>query len=376
MEQLQFQLDEANKQCEAVEAAARMELGEQHAAEKAAAEADSAGCSQAEEDMAHSQRRAEDQTVVVRDDGDQTSDPSLAIRLTRELRAHPETAGTPISTRAVRAALWKPPSFTGWPADGRSTTKHTMLQRAPLHWCIRPREPVQPFRSIHKCSFSSAVQLDGMSEPLVVHSHGLLCQHDWCIGSLHQILAQVHCHVLVSPVNLFRYYIPQLTPPTYPVSCISQQLSFSGFQALRRSLEPPMGCYLQVPLMVCHDYTADHLTPAPGLPEATVKALERAAEQAAPLQQLAGLGPWVRTQLFVSDAGALSPLHFDQYANLYIQLAGTKRVARCSGLIYSNSGLARVQVWLGHPEFSATACGYPTNHPLGLAFYQVVAAEG
>jgi hypothetical protein len=62
--------------------------------------------------MAHSQRRAEDQTVVVRDDGDQTSDPSLAIRLTRELRAHPETAGTPISTRAVRAALWKPPSFT------------------------------------------------------------------------------------------------------------------------------------------------------------------------------------------------------------------------------------------------------------------------
>ena len=40
------------------------------------------------------------------------------------------------------------------------------------------------------------------------------------------------------------------------------------------------------------------------------------------------LCPWARTQLFVSRTGATSPLHFDQYANLYLQLAGHKRVSR------------------------------------------------
>ena len=58
-------------------------------------------------------------------------------------------------------------------------------------------------------------------------------------------------------------------------------------------------------------------------------------------------GPLTRSQLFVSDAGARSPLHFDQYDNVFCQLRGRKRV------------------WLAPPEnLARPAATYPVHHPL------------
>eukprot|EP00966_Prymnesium_polylepis_P073420 1704355-Prymnesium_polylepis.2 len=47
------------------------------------------------------------------------------------------------------------------------------------------------------------------------------------------------------------------------------------------------------------------------------------------LARAGGFGPWQRCQLFVgaeAARGARSILHFDQYDNLFLQLAGTKRL--------------------------------------------------
>lgn len=67
------------------------------------------------------------------------------------------------------------------------------------------------------------------------------------------------------------------------------------------------------------------------------------------LVQAGGFGPWQRCQLFVGGAaaeGARSILHFDQYDNLFIQLAGTKRFR-----IYD-------------PQQTGHLYAYPIHHPL------------
>ena len=56
------------------------------------------------------------------------------------------------------------------------------------------------------------------------------------------------------------------------------------------------------------------------------------------------LGPLNVSNLFVSDAGAHSPLHYDEYDNVFLQLAGRKRLT------------------LAPP--GAPAKPWPTHHPL------------
>lgn len=96
------------------------------------------------------------------------------------------------------------------------------------------------------------------------------------------------------------------------------------FAAFRAARDPRV--YLQAPILVCRDYSAAQLEAAPGL-GARLRTIAEDARNALERYRAAGrLGPWARTQLFVSHSGATSPLHFDQYANLFLQLRGHKRV--------------------------------------------------
>ena len=71
--------------------------------------------------------------------------------------------------------------------------------------------------------------------------------------------------------------------------------------------------------------------------------VEATHRRLAPYREAAACGPWARSQLFVSHAGATSPLHFDQYANFFVQRRGRKRVR------------------LAPPEFARVAAPYPAH---------------
>lgn len=43
------------------------------------------------------------------------------------------------------------------------------------------------------------------------------------------------------------------------------------------------------------------------------------------LQAAGGFGYWSRSQLFVGPSESLSPAHYDQYDNIYLQVLGEKR---------------------------------------------------
>lgn len=61
------------------------------------------------------------------------------------------------------------------------------------------------------------------------------------------------------------------------------------------------------------------------LAHSDVRAAAAAAGAAAgQLAAAAGLGPWMRSSLFASTAGAVSRVHYDHYDNIYLQLAGRK----------------------------------------------------
>ena len=70
------------------------------------------------------------------------------------------------------------------------------------------------------------------------------------------------------------------------------------------------------------------LVPCSGLSESMLRDVTQGIDLPAvqSLVQAGGFGPWQRCQLFIGahTAGARSILHFDQYDNLFIQIAGTK----------------------------------------------------
>lgn len=114
-------------------------------------------------------------------------------------------------------------------------------------------------------------------------------------------------------------------------------------------------CYLQTPLVVATDETDASVASVefgrgmwwhPGITKKLKDAVAGARGALEALAAPAQFGRLTRSQLFVSDRGARSPLHFDQYDNVFCQLRGRKRL------------------WLAPPRLARTARTYPVHHPL------------
>lgn len=92
------------------------------------------------------------------------------------------------------------------------------------------------------------------------------------------------------------------------------------------------------------------LMPCGGLVGAMAQDIEYGVDVAAikALMDAGGFGSWTRSQLFVGSqtSGARSILHFDQYDNVFVQIAGTKRFR------------------IFDPEQTPYLYAYPVHHPL------------
>mmetsp|Transcript_98261 Transcript_98261/g.305595 ORF Transcript_98261/g.305595 Transcript_98261/m.305595 type:complete len:566 (+) Transcript_98261:46-1743(+) len=129
-------------------------------------------------------------------------------------------------------------------------------------------------------------------------------------------------------------------------------MSFSDFlHAAREGADSESGLlYLQTPLF-------ERRAPAgPGDPGGVslCPGMDRAMladwrelddERLCALQREGSLGQWSRSQLFVGPSGTLSPCHYDQYDNLFLQLRGAKHVL------------------LFDPWAAEGLYPYPTHHP-------------
>ena len=136
------------------------------------------------------------------------------------------------------------------------------------------------------------------------------------------------------------------------------RLSYSEFRALSRKGDgDDSRYYLQTPLMLAAEtpdapgavqIIAGHAMQLAEVGDALRDDLLQgiAASRVAALVAAGGLGRWTRTQFFASDRGAVSQLHYDQYANLFVQVAGHKRFA------------------LVAPDGARALRPFPVHHPL------------
>jgi hypothetical protein len=154
----------------------------------------------------------------------------------------------------------------------------------------------------------------------VLGNHGAVpADAPWTLEALAADLEDVPCAVLTArDAGAFHYYVGAARDRDTDEAAVP----FAAFASQR---DPRV--YLQAPLFVSTDYRRPPAS-APGLGPRLARLATDAFDALAPYRTAAALGPWARTQLFVSRTGATSPLHFDQYANLYLQLAGHKRVSR------------------------------------------------
>ncbi len=134
------------------------------------------------------------------------------------------------------------------------------------------------------------------------------------------------------------------------------RLSYSEFRALGRRDGGAADAryYLQTPLMLAAEppYAAQVIAGhamqlaavGDGLRDDLLRGI--AAARVAALVAAGGLGRFTRMQFFASDRGAVSQLHYDQYANLFVQVAGHKRFA------------------LVAPDGARALRPFPVHHPL------------
>lgn len=134
--------------------------------------------------------------------------------------------------------------------------------------------------------------------------------------------------------NRYLYYVPEQSDRDMaPFRGAPRQastdlrMSFQGF--LRSAAEDPSGCYyLQAPLVLRNpdDKGVLRETWSAGI-DSTLRAdceqrLNR--QRVDSLREAGGFGHWSRSQLFVGPSESLSPVHYDQYDNIYMQVSGEK----------------------------------------------------
>lgn len=150
-----------------------------------------------------------------------------------------------------------------------------------------------------------------------------------------------------STENRYLYYVPEQADRDMSAfqaaprrASADLRLSFETF--LQRSKQDPKGCYyLQAP-MVLRNATEQ------GLQETWNRGMDAELradcesrvnwQRLEALQAAGGFGYWSRSQLFVGPGESLSPVHYDQYDNIYMQVAGEKRFLlfdpRCADGLY------------------------------------------
>ncbi|CAE7223033.1 HIF1AN [Symbiodinium sp. CCMP2592] len=133
--------------------------------------------------------------------------------------------------------------------------------------------------------------------------------------------------------NRYLYYVPEqsdrdmaafASAPRHASS--DMRLSFEGF--LDTAKQDPSGrYYLQAPLVLRQPTDAGLTeTWSPGIDAELRKDCEQRVnrERLEALQAAGGFGFWSRSQLFVGPSESLSPAHYDQYDNIYMQVEGEK----------------------------------------------------
>eukprot|EP00434_Breviolum_minutum_P010022 symbB.v1.2.008839.t1/scaffold550.1/size188255/3 len=146
--------------------------------------------------------------------------------------------------------------------------------------------------------------------------------------------------------NRYLYYVPEQADRD--MSAFAQaprhasadlRLSFENF--VQRSQQDPKGCYyLQAPLVLRDVESGSHETWNRGLDSELRADCESRVDwrRLEALQAAGGFGTWARSQLFVGPNESLSPVHYDQYDNIYLQVQGEKRFLlfdpRCAEGLY------------------------------------------
>ena len=180
-------------------------------------------------------------------------------------------------------------------------------------------------------------------------------------GYLARELQSASCSVLSSPAasRRFSYWFDasgyadrvQAGYQAQPL-VTSQQMRMQAFlEASTRTARTSLLYLQQSLLQAAPDRPHAGLIPCAGLGEGMTRDIQDGIDMEAlrMLAQAGGFGPWQRCQLFVGGAaaeGARSILHFDQYDNLFVQVAGTKTFR-----IYD-------------PQQTRHLYAYPIHHPL------------
>ena len=254
----------------------------------------------------------------------------------------------------LRLAFDRAPEPGEWWLDARNTTFWTETAVGKVEgvedvYLDRLRGPSSPTFAISSSGGTSlpgsdatracAARLFGAAcaarRACVLGNHGAVpADAPWTLEALAEDLEDVPCAVLTArDAGAFHYYVGAARDRDTDEAAVP----FAAFASQR---DPRV--YLQAPLFVSTDYRRPPAS-APGLGPRLARLATDAFDALAPFRAAAALGPWARTQLFVSRTGATSPLHFDQYANLYLQLAGHKRVSRtgCDIPDFKGSDLGR-----------------------------------
>ncbi|CAE8692807.1 unnamed protein product [Polarella glacialis] len=187
--------------------------------------------------------------------------------------------------------------------------------------------------------FQNALSYIARHVPVVMENLGLMpaATSKWHTQYLRQHTTEwPGMHVLRSPgdENRYLYFVPEQSDRDMSAfkdaprrASSDMRLSFASF--LRSAEEDPQGrYYLQSPLVLRHHNERGELeeTWNKGI-DGTLRAdcdsdVDR--HRLTAIQAAGGFGHWARSQLFVGPSDSLSPVHYDQYDNIYLQVAGEK----------------------------------------------------
>lgn len=188
----------------------------------------------------------------------------------------------------------------------------------------------------------------------------------WGSGEyLRRELRGVACSVLSAPASKrrFSYWFDHSTfasdrvPGGYQATPLVESITMSIEEYLANQKPETQRClYLQQALLMAGGGEAGQagqagLTPCAGLGDGIRHDITSGIDLPAlrAIADAGGFGPWQRCQLFIGGAsavGARSILHFDQYDNLFVQIAGTKRFR------------------IFEPQQTRSLYAYPIHHPL------------